>query len=232
MELENMAANTADTGTVETGADTSAVGGAAAPSGESSERDITTTQSFSRRLNEMTARNTDAAIKALGMTNPYTNSPIETLSQMQEYRAMQRADEDGSDVQTAAELSRLRSQIAGYQMREEEAAIKADPNLAAVYEDYHDDVTALMEYAAAEGNALDLRSALQVVMSQNYDAIRAKDMERARAEAMAGMKANAAASPGSVGGAPAGGSVNYADMSKTDFQRLVESVKRGEHRKS
>lgn len=233
MEYENMAANAAETSAPDTGTQESqTVGSAAAPSDASAGQDVTRTQAFSRRLNEMSARNTDAEIKKLGMFNPYNNSPIESLAQLRDYRAMQEADERGLDPQSTAELNGLRSQLAEYRLREQEAAIKADPNLAGIYEDYRDEVVAFAEYAASEGRELDLDAALRVVMSQNYDAIRAKDAERVRNEALAGINANRAASPGSIGGAPAGDTANYRDMSDAEFDRLLVAAKRGELRKS
>ena len=234
MEYENMAANTVvDTAPEATAApESQTVGSAAAPSDQSAGQDVTRTQAFSRRLNEMSARNTDAEIKKLGMFNPYNNSPIESLEQLRQYRAMQDADERGLDPQSTAELNSLRSQLAGYQLREQEAAIKADPNLSGIYDEYRDEVMAFAEYAAAEGRPIDLDAALRVVMSQNYDAIRARDAERARNEALAGINANRAASPGAVGGSPAGNSAGYADMSDADFERVLAAAKRGELRKS
>lgn len=166
------------------------------------------------------------------MFNPYTNSPIESLEQLRQFRAMQDADERGLDPQSTAELNDLRSQLADYQLREQEAAIRADPNLGGIYDEYRDDVIALVQHAAAEGGQIDLDTALRVVMSQNYDAIRARDAEKARNEALAGINANRAASPGAVGGAPAGGNAGYASMSDADFDRVLAAAKRGELRKS
>lgn len=241
MELDNMAANAVDTAPVDTGgADNSAAGSAAAPSGASpAERDVSQTKAFSDRLNKMSAERTDAAIAGLGMTNPYTGKPISTLAEMQEYRAMQSADEAGSDPESAAELSRLRAQVAEFQQRErdagfrdQESAIKANPALAAIYEEYHDDVMQIMEVSAAQGYDVDLDSALRTVMSTHYDDIRARDIERAKAEALASVRAAGAASPGSIGGAATGDTVDWATMSDADFERHLAIAKRGGYRKS
>lgn len=241
MELENMAANAVDTAPAETGgADTSAVGSAAAPSGASSAgNDVSQTKAFSERLNAMSAQRTDAAIASLGMTNHFTGKPISTLAEMQDYRAMQAADEAGGDPESAAELSRLRAQVAEFQQRErdaglrdQEAAIRANPALSEVYDEYHDDVMQLMEASASNGQEIDLDSALRVIMSAHYDDIRAKDIERAKTEALASVRAAAAASPGSIGGGGANEPVDWLNMSSEEFKRHVEIAKRGDYRKS
>lgn len=242
MELENtMAANVADTTAVDTGgADNSAAGSAAAPSGASpAERDVSQTKAFSDRLNKMSAERTDAAIAGLGMTNPYTGKPISTLAEMQDYRAMQSADEAGGDPESAAELSRLRAQVAEFQQRErdagfrdQESAIKANPALAAIYEEYHDDVMGLMEQASDNGQDIDLDSALRIIMSTHYDDIRARDIERAKAEALASVRAAGAASPGSIGGGGANEPVDWANMSSEEFSKHLAIAKRGGYRKS
>lgn len=242
MELENMAANTADVSAPEdTGStDTAAVGSDAASSGSSDTgQDVSRTQAFSRRLNEMSAQRTDAAIAALGMTNPYTGSPISTLAQMQEYRAMQEADENGTDPSSAAELSRLRTELHEYKQREQmagltaqENAIRSDPSLGPLYEEYREEVFAVLEDAAERGETLDLDAALRWAISLHYDDIRTRDIERAKAEALAGVKANAAASPGSLSGAPTGDTMDWASMSSEEFARHLEIAKRGGYRKT
>jgi len=237
MKLENMAANAVDTAPVDTGgADNSAAGSVAAPTVASpAENDVTATKAFSKRLNERT----DAMIADLGMTNPYTGKPISTYAEMQDYRAMQSADEAGENPESAAELSRLRARVAEFEQRErevgfreQEAAIRSDPALAPIYEEYHDDVMKLMEVSAAEGYDIDLDSALRTIMSTHYGDIRSRDIERAKAEALASVRAAGAASPGSIGGGGANESVDWATMSDADFERHLAIAKRGGYRKS
>lgn len=241
MELENMAANAVDTAPAETGgAEISAAGSAAAPSGASSAgHDVSQTKAFSDRLNKMSAERTDAAIAGLGMTNHFTGKPISTLAEMQDYRAMQAADEAGGDPESAAELSRLRAQVAEFQQRErdagfreQEAAIRANPALSEVYDEYHDDVMQLMEVSASNGQEVDLDSALRVIMSAHYDDIRARDIEKAKTEALASVRAAGAASPGALGGGGANEPVDWANMSSEEFSKHLAIAKRGGYRKS
>ena len=241
MELENMAANAVDTVPVDAGgADTSAAGSAAAPSGASSAgHDVSQTKAFSERLNAMSAQRTDAAIAGLGMTNHFTGKPISTLAEMQDYRAMQAADEAGGDPESAAELSRLRAQVAEFQQRErdagfreQEATIRANPALSAVYDEYHDEVMDLMAEIEDSGRDATLDSALRIIMSSHYDDIRARDIERAKSEALAGVRAAGAASPGSLGGGGANEPIDWANMSSEEFSKHLAIAKRGGYRRS
>ena len=173
------------------------------------------------------------------MTNPYTGKPISTLADMQDYRAMQAADEAGGDPESAAELSRLRAQVAEFRQRErdagfreQEAAIRANPALSAVYDEYHDEVMDLMAEIENGGRNADLDSALRSIMSLHYDDIRTADIERAKAEALASVRAAGAASPGSIGGGGANEPVDWANMSSEEFSKHLAIAKRGGYRKS
>lgn len=242
MELENMAANAAVDSAPDTGgAESSAVGSvAASPETPPPETGVSGTKAFSDRLNKMSAQRTDAAIKSLGMTNHYTNSPIETFAQMQEYQTMRQADESGGDPESAVELSRVRAELEAYRQREaeftlsqQEAAIKADAYLSGIYDEYYEEVMEALEGAAARGAQLDLDSALRAVMMLHFDDIQSHTMENAKAAALEELRSRNAASPGPLGGAPAGDAPkNWADMPADEFKQHVAAAKRGDYRKS
>jgi hypothetical protein len=242
--MENtMAANTAPAEFAETSAVSTEAEGSVAASNEVSapaqQQDITQTQAFSKRLNQMSAQKTDAAIKELRMINPYTNSPIESLDQLRAFNAMQQADEQGRDPHGAAELIDLQAQLsnqsaelAEYRMREQIATIKSNADLGEIYEEYKDEINELMAHIIEDGEEPDLESALNVVAAQHIGDIRRREAEKAKAEAMASIAANRAASPGSLAGIPAGGPVNYKDMSDAEFDKVLNAALRGELRKS
>ncbi len=241
--MENtMAANTAPAESAETTAASTEAEGSVAASSEVSapaQQDITQTQAFSKRLNQMSAQRTDAAIKELRMTNPYTNSPIETLDQLRAFNAMQQADEQGRDPHGAAELIDLQSQLsnqsaelAEYRLREQVAAIKSDAVMGEIYEEYKEEVNDLVAHIIEGGEEPDLEAALNVIMAQHMGDIRRREAERAKADAMASISANRAASPGSLGGTPAGDAVDWNTMSKADFAKALEVAKDGGYRKT
>lgn len=242
MENNTMAANTAPAESAETSAVSTEAEGSVAASNEVSapaQQDITQTQAFSKRLNQMSAQKTDAAIKELRMINPYTNSPIESLDQLRAFNAMQQADEQGRDPHGAAELIDLQAQLsnqsaelAEYRMREQIATIKSNADLGEIYEEYKDEINELMTHIIEDGEEPDLESALNVVAAQHIGDIRRREAEKAKAEAMASIAANRAASPGSLAGTPAGDAVDWNTMSRADFAKALEVAKDGGYRKT
>lgn len=196
--------------------------------------DITQTQAFSRRLNEMSEKRAreavDSFVASLGQTNPYTGEPIRTEQDMRNFRAMQEADEQGKDPETAVRIRSLEGELAEYRLREQETALRNDPELGALFEEYYDDVADLVNYAAENGREVSLEDALRHVMAYNMDAIRKSDAEKARQETIRQINANSAASPGSVSGAAVDGTVDYSRMSDEDFEKAIAAAKRGEMR--
>lgn len=241
--MENtMAANTAAAESANT-APAAAEGSAAASENTSAaavaEQDVTRTQAFSQRLNQMSAQRTDAAIKALGMVNHYDNSPIETIDQLQAYNAMRQADEAGDDPRSAAamvnlqsQLSQQNAQLAEYRLREQEAAITADPVLSQLYNEYRDEAIDYLELLVQNGGEANLGTALNMALTEHLGDIRAREYERGKSEALASINANRAASPGSVGGVPAGGRMDWSTMSDEEFEKQLEVAKSGGYRKT
>ena len=74
--------------------------------------DITQTQAFSRRLNEMSARRVDDFVRSLGQVNPYTGKPVETEQDMRDLQAMREADDLGQDPATAVRIRSLEAELA------------------------------------------------------------------------------------------------------------------------
>ena len=231
--MENMAANAAAISeTEDMTADTGVAAGGTTEETNNSEGnasgEVTQTQAFSRRLNEMLPQRVDGEIASVGLVNPFTGKPITSRRELAAYKHMVEADGQGLDPNTAAELADARTQLADYQQREQEAALLGDSQLAPLYEEYRDDVLAIVQMAREDGRDITLDAALRAVMAQNYDTILSRETERIRNETIEQYRKQTLSSPGAVGGAPTGDKVDYASMSSTDFAAMVERAKRGE----
>ena len=229
-----MAANAEESnaGLVEdTAAQTSADSSAAVES--SPNEDVTQTQAFSRRLNEMSAKRSREAVDSfaasLRQTNPYTGKPITTAQEMRDYYAMRDAEEQGKDPETAVQLSTLRNRLAEYESREAEAKLRDDPELGEYYEEYQDELAELLEACRNDGRSdIAPEAALRALIAHNIGTIKQRDADRVKQETLSRINANAAASPGSVSGEVAGNVADYGSMSDDDFEKVVQKAMRGE----
>lgn len=232
-----MAANAEDTAglVTDTAAQNTSGDSDAAVETQSAAQDVTQTQAFSRRLNEMSEQRSreavDTFVASLKQTNPYTGRPITTAQEMRDYQAMCQADEEGKDPETAVRIRSLESELAGYRSREAEAQLANDPELGEFYDEYRDQVAELIEFCRADGREVPADEALRAVIAHNLTSIRQRDIERARAETLGRINANAAASPGSVGGEPTSNTADYGSMSDADFEKIVQKAMRGEYKK-
>ncbi|MBQ4313664.1 MAG: hypothetical protein IJC18_05570 [Clostridia bacterium] len=190
--------------------------------------DITQTQAFSRRLNEMSARRVDDSVRSLGQVNPYTGKPVETEQDMRDLQAMREADDLGQDPATAVRIRSLEAELARYRSREAEASLLSDPVLGGYYERYRDDVADFVDFAAQEGKAITHEQALRAILADNLDEILRSGAERARQETLAQIGANTSASPGSIGGAVVENTGDFARMSDEEFEKAIAAAKRGE----
>lgn len=197
--------------------------------------DVSRTKAFSQRLNtareqwerERSSRDSQA-IRALGLQNPYTGEPVETLDSLIELQRMQEFDAQGQDPQTALRMQQMSSQLAEYQLREQDSALAADPAWGSIYEQYRDRVMEIAEVCRQNGEECDLRLALQAVAGDDLPQLIADAVQNAQAQAQSQRMSNASASPGRLGGAPVGDSVSYATMSDAEFEQAVKRAMRGE----
>lgn len=188
------------------------------------EQDITRTQAFAQRLKERT----DREIAAAGITNIYTGERIRNAADLRAFRRMQDAEAAGRDPESAAGEAALLEQLGEYKLREQEAAILADPDLSEYYDEYRDDVLAIAESARSSGSDVDLKLALRIVMAHNYEDIRRRDAERVRNETIKNYNARSKATPGAIGGSEAPPPIDFTTMPKAEFEKWQQRAIRGE----
>lgn len=192
------------------------------------EIDVTRTRAFAQRLKERT----DTTIGAVGLINPYTGQPVRNERDLRAFRRMQMAEADGRDVDSAAGESELLEQLGEYKLREQEAAILADPDLAPFYDEYRDDVQMICNMARLDGRDVDMDLALRTVMAQHMGDIRKRDAERIRQDTIRHYDAQAKASPGSISGSETPPHINFATMPKEEFEKWQQRALRGELKSS
>lgn len=234
--MENMAANAVGAAEEVVTSSAPAEGSVAATESEKSnavsppapQSEVTETQAFARRLAERSKIEADKQIAAVGFVNHYTGAPITNQRELQAYKCMVEADAAGEDPQYAAQIADMQSMLAGYEIKEQADAIRANPALAPWYEEYHDDVHAILEQAAADGRPISIDSALRAVMAQNIDAVLEAGANRAREEVTKQFQAQSAASPGSVGHSAVDNDTDdISTMSSAQFAEYVRQVKQG-----
>ncbi len=190
------------------------------------------TKAFSERLNKMSDAKVDEFVKSLNITNPYTGNKVTTRREHEEYLQMVAADNAGADPETTAENFRLRSQLADYQLREEESRLKTDPVFGSYFEQYRDELLEAQRDERANGNDIPLEMLLRARIAEELPNILADRENKAKSEALTDIRANAAASPGSSGGAATGNSSSYASMSDADFEKVYRAALNGDLKKS
>lgn len=231
--MENMAANAAGAAEEVVTSSAPAEGSVAAtePSEQSPaapQSEVTETQAFARRLAEKSRVEADRQIAAVGLVNTYTGEPIMNSRDLQAFKRMSDADAAGEDPRHAAEIADMQSRIADYELRDQEAAIMANPALSPWYEEYREDIASILDMARAGGSQLSVEAALRAVMAQNMDAIMERQAASAREEVTKQFQAQAAASPGALGGSAVDNVVDVANMTDAQFEAYKNKVKRGE----
>jgi len=186
--------------------------------------DVTRTRAFAQRLRERT----DTTIASVGLINPYNGQPINNERDLRAYRRMQMAESNGEDPNSAAGESELLERLNEYELREQEASILADPELAPFYEEYRDDVQMICNMARLDNKDIDMGLALRTVMAQHMDDIRKRDAERIRNETIKSYNARSRATPGALGGSDISPVMDYSKMSDADFDNVLQKALRGE----
>lgn len=211
-----------------TGEETAAEDGAAAVTNDTHAQ----TKAFSERLNKMSEAKVDDFVRSLNITNPYTGKLVSTRAEHDEYLRMVAADDAGADPQTTAENFRLRSQLADYQSREEEAKLRNDPVFGSYFEQYRDELVAVQRDERANGNDIPLEMLLRARIAEELPNILADRENKAKSDALTAMRANAAASPGASGGAATNNSSSYAAMSDAEFEKVYRAAINGDLKRS
>ena len=193
------------------------------------QEDVTKTQAFSRRLNEMSAKAVDDFVSGLGWTNEITGDKITTRKDYERYQAMKAAEAEGRDPVATAALADVSAQLAHYRNAERDAALQADPDVGEAYKLVRDDVLALVEYARLNGKGdVDVDSAFQVVLQKNAGKIFKTVRDTASAKTIKETASAAKASPGKLSGGDIPQAVDYATMSDAEFDVQLKRALRGE----
>ena len=225
---ENMAANAVEevTEPVETAEATEPTedGAAAVEPAE----DVTKTQAFSRRLNEMSSKAVDEFVAGMGWSNEITGEKITTRKQFERYQRMKAAEAEGKDPVTTAQLDDVSSQLAHYRNQEQDAALKNDPEMGEVYAMVRDDVMNLVDYCRRNGRTdVDVDAAFKAVLPQNAGKILKTIKASATSKAIKESASAAKASPGKLSGGDIPANADYATMSDAEFEKQIQLAKRG-----
>ena len=195
--------------------------------------DITSTQAFSRRLNEMTQRRMDEFIAGLGYQNPYTNKPIKTQAEYEQYKRMYEAEQRGSDPVLAAQVADMNRELMGYRLRDQDMRLQSDPERGEIYRELREQVLGLVDFCHSRGQmAVDVNTAFNTVLSQNLSRIIGRTKTQSEQEAVKKLTANKVSSPGPLGAGGDNEPLSFDKMSDKEFERYVAMVERGELKKS
>lgn len=192
------------------------------------EQSVTRTQEFSRRLNDLSGRKVDEFISNMGWVNPYTNEPIQSQAQYNEFLAMQNAAEMGKDPVTESRISGLENQLRAYKEAEEENRLQNDPFYGPYYKQYKDDITGVLNLARQRGMNVSLTDVFNTVMMKRLPDIMSQQSTATAAQTIKSVSDKAKASPGGLGGESYEQKVSVKDMSKEQFDALYKRVMRGE----
>lgn len=190
--------------------------------------DITKTQAFSRRLNEMSSKAVDDFVAGMGWSNEITGEKITTRKQFERYQRMKAAEAEGKDPVTTAQLDDVSSQLAHYRNQEQDAALKNDPEMGEVYAMVRDDVMNLVDYCRRNGRTdVDVDAAFKAVLPQNAGKILKTIKASATSKAIKESASAAKASPGKLSGGDIPQNIDYSTMSDAEFEKQIQLAKRG-----
>jgi hypothetical protein len=206
--------------------------------------DVTNTQAFSKRLNEMTQKAIDAEYDRLYGAEYGIHSKAEydaAIAQQQAEAARQQfQDENGFDPDVIKPVvEQMLKSDPRYQRLEQ---MEKEANITAAVSKFNeefpelgiksfDDIAKLpnidkmYEYVNSKG--LSLNDAYKLA---NYGDVIGKTATQAQQEAIKKIAANGASSPGSLAAGGEGEEKSIFKMSQTDFHKLQEEVLRGERK--
>jgi hypothetical protein len=206
--------------------------------------DVTNTQAFSKRLNEMTQKAIDAEYSRLYGAEYGIHSKAEydaAIEQQQAEAARQQfQDENGFDPDVIKPVvEQMLKSDPRYQRLEQ---MEKEANITAAVSNFNeefpdlgvktfDDIAKLpnidkmYEYVNSKG--LSLNDAYKLA---NYGDVIGKTATQAQQEAIKKIAANGASSPGSLAAGGEGEGKSIFKMSQTDFRKLQEEVLRGERK--
>lgn len=190
--------------------------------------DVTRTQEFSRRLNDLSGRKVDEFISGLGWVNPYTEAPIKTQAEYNEFLSMQKAAETGKDPVTESRITGLENQLRQYREAEEDRQLENDPFYGQYYARYKDDVHGVLNLAKQQGMNVGVKEVFNTILLQKLPEIMTQQRTDVTAETVKNVVDKAKASPGSIGGESYEQKLGVADMNDEQFNNLYKRVMRGE----
>jgi hypothetical protein len=206
--------------------------------------DVTNTQAFSKRLNEMTQKAIDAEYDRLYGAEYGIHSKAEydaAIAQQQAEAARQQfQDENGFDPDVIKPVveQMLKSDPRYQRLEQMEREANVSTAVSKFSEEFpelgiksFDDIAKLpnidkmYEYVNSKG--LSLNDAYKLA---NYGDVIGKTATQAQQEAIKKIAANGASSPGSLAAGGEGEGKSIFKMSQTDFRKLQEEVLRGERK--
>jgi hypothetical protein len=206
--------------------------------------DVTNTQAFSKRLNEMTQKAIDAEYDRLYGAEYGIHSKAEydaAIAQQQAEAARQQfQDENGFDPDVIKPVvEQMLKSDPRYQRLEQ---MEKEANITAAVSKFNeefpdlgvktfDDIAKLPNidkvYGYVNNYKLSLNDAYKLA---NYGDVIGKTAQTAQQEAIKKIAANGASSPGSLAAGGEGEEKSIFKMSQTDFRKLQEEVLRGERK--
>jgi hypothetical protein len=234
MEEQQMAANTESVAASQT-PETANVGTPETTSVP--QTDVTQTQVFAHRLKDETSKAEQRARDALIAEMYGESHGIRTYAEYQAATQRQREAEDRQryqqagldpdmlnqflenhpDIKAARELKRDNTLL------EQDRKLESDPNFGELYKQFRDEVHQLAKLAQA-----DYDTAFTLVLRDKLPSLLSGTKTQAEQEAIKKITQNAQTSTGSLSGGDVPHSTSISQMPKTDFNKLVEQVKRGE----
>lgn len=192
--------------------------------------DISKTKAFSERLNKMSDRKVNDFISKMGWTNTYTNEPIRTKEEYDEFMSMHEAQEKGSDPILSAKVRSLENKIDQYAIKEQDQALLDDPEMGFLYKRYREDVMNLVEAIKKTGSTrVDLKAAFSTVLTNGkLKEIIESEKKKATDETTKKIQANASASVGALSSESSNGKIDFSAMSSAEFDKYVQRALRGE----
>lgn len=191
--------------------------------------EITKTQAFSMRLNEMTQRNVDKFVETLGWVNPYNNEPIKTQDQYNQYLQMQEANKNGQDPIAAQKIASLENRLLSYAVKEQDAALLADPIKGEIYKELRPEVFNLLEYCKSQNIPnVDINGAFSSLLANNFDKVLEKIQRKTESSTVKKIASNKKAGVGALGDGSFENNSSVSNMSDAEFEKLVQRVLKGE----
>lgn len=184
---------------------------------------------FAKVRREAEQRAMDKVVAEMEME--WNGKPITTYSQYQaalrEKQSIEKAQQMGIDPQFYSEFEQMKQQI-HMQEREktfmqQENQLMNDPVKGQLYSKWKDDI-----YSMSNSYNVDLRTAFTLLLDERLGDILGQTSQQATQDTIRKINSNAVTTPGALGSEIVDTKASVKDMSKEDFGKLLDRVKRGE----